>query len=124
MVELFMLGEPLFMGILTLLLFMICFLALQPYHGLSLISSIPKDDITRRKSIKSLGLFTVIFGIFSQFLGLYGALQAIRVWGIVEAEMLMEGLKVSSIPLIYSLLIFALSRILAKKKTERANTAQ
>lgn len=109
MVELFIRGDVMFMSFLSLILLVILLLATQPYHGLLPAKSYNQDAATRRKSMRSLGLFALIFGIFSQLLGLYGALESIREWGIVEAEMLYEGIWVSATTLIYGAIIFVIS---------------
>ena len=116
MVKLFLSGEPLFMGILTLPILVIIYLASVSLHQITF--SIPRFSAqkTRLALIKDLGLFALVFGVFSQFLGLYGALEAIEIWGNVEAKILFEGLKVSSIPLCYGLIIFFVSRFLVLKK--------
>ena len=124
MVELFIRGEPLYMGILSLPLLVMVILSLQPYHGIIPSRFFNKDEATRRKNIRSIGLFALIFGILTQLLGLYGALESIRVWGAVEAEVLYEGLWVSAIPLFYGAIIFGIGLLLSKPMWKPATSVQ
>ena len=114
MVELFIQGEPFYMGLLSLVLLAMLVLATQPYHSLLPAKSFNKDRSIRNKSIRSLGLFALIFGVFLQLLGLYGALESIRDWGEVEAGLLYEGLWISAIPLFYGAIIFVIGWLLSK----------
>jgi len=59
--------------------------------------------------IKSSGLFAAVTGVLGQLIGLYSAFSAIEQMGSISPEMLMGGLKVSSICTIYGLVIYALS---------------
>lgn len=113
MTDLFYMGGPLFMGILTLLLLAI--LAAAVYLGLQ----IAQHNVThlttfrhRLTYLKSMGLFTLVFGIFGQLLGLYQAFTAIEQVGSVSPALLAGGLKVSMISTLYGLVIFLISYIL------------
>ncbi len=55
--------------------------------------------------VKEIGLFALIFGVFGQFLGLYSAFSTIERAGTVSQELLVSGLKISSITTIYGLTI-------------------
>lgn len=99
-------GDPLFMGILTLIL--LATIALAIYQGLALSKAQEVDRLLWKSKIdlvKSVGLFGLIFGIFSQLLGLYGAFAAIHEWGQVSPGILAAGLKTSMITTIYGVLI-------------------
>ncbi len=109
MVELFIAGDPFFMGLISVPLLVIVALALNPFHHLFSRFAFAANQVRLNKSIRSLGLFALMFGLFSQLLGLYGALQTIRVWGTVEAEVLFQGLRVSTINSAYGALIFGLA---------------
>ncbi|MEM9391064.1 MAG: MotA/TolQ/ExbB proton channel family protein [Bacteroidota bacterium] len=103
---LFMQGDPIFMGILTLILLIT--IALAVYHGLGLSKAQEVDMLVWKSKIdlvKSVGLFGLIFGIFSQLLGLYGAFAAIHEWGKVSPGILAAGIKTSMITTIYGVLI-------------------
>lgn len=59
--------------------------------------------------IKASGLFAAVTGILGQLIGVYSAFSSIEEAGGVSPEILMSGLKVSSICTIYGLIIYALS---------------
>jgi hypothetical protein len=59
--------------------------------------------------IKSSGLFAVVTGILGQLIGVYSAFGSIEEVGTVSPEILVSGLKISSICTIYGLMIYALS---------------
>ncbi|MEO0333889.1 MAG: MotA/TolQ/ExbB proton channel family protein [Bacteroidota bacterium] len=110
MIDLFYRGEVLYMSILTLLLLAIVIV------GTVVGAFIFKHKTTHTKQIqqylsyiKSIGLFSLIFGLFTQLLGLYGAFVAIEEWGSVSSDILFTGLQTSSIPSLYGLFIFLFS---------------
>jgi len=113
MTELFYRGEPLYMSILSMLLFIIfvmgMILGFQIFRGkVGSINRIRKQ----LAYIKSVGLFTLVFGIFVQLLGLYGAFVAIKSWGSVSRSVLTAGLLTSSIPNLYGVIIFLLAYLI------------
>ncbi len=113
MTELFYMGGPLFMGILTLLL--LCMLALATYRGIQIARDDIKYESTFRHQlthIKAVGLFALVFGIFSQLLGLYQAFSAIERAGDISPALLMGGLKVSMLSTIYGVIIFLISYLI------------
>lgn len=99
MTDLFYMGGPLFMGILTIILIATVSVAIINYLRLN---KGLKSNIT---IVKEIGIFGLIFGIFGQTLGLYSAFSIIKQAGTVSAEILISGLKVSSITTIYGLII-------------------
>lgn len=99
MTELFYMGGPLFMGILTIVLIaLIATTAIHTYR-------IKSDQTVNIALVKEIGLFGLIVGVFGQFLGLYQAFTVIELSGTVSQEILMSGLKISSITTIYGLII-------------------
>ncbi|MDT8402590.1 MAG: MotA/TolQ/ExbB proton channel family protein [Bacteroidales bacterium] len=113
MFELFYIGGPLFMGILTFLFFII--LAIAVYHLVIILKNDFKDINESRKKlkyIKSLGLFAFVTGIMGQLLGLYNAFGAIEKAMDISPALLAGGLKVSMITPIYGALIFVISYLL------------
>ena len=116
-------GEPLFMALLSIPLLALIFVALNPYHGLLTKFPIGNDLARRKKALWSIGLFAFIFGLLTQMLGLYGAMESIRVWGEVEAQMLYDGLLISSIPAGYGLIIFIIGWLLSKSVQQPAPAA-
>ena len=114
MVELFIAGDPFYMGLLSCPLLAMIVIALNPNHQLLSGFGFASDNERRKKTIRSLGLFALIFGLFCQLLGLYGAMQAIRVWGEIKAHILFEGLGVSFINSGYGAIIFGISWVLSR----------
>jgi len=101
MTELFYTGGPVFMGMLSIVLTAI--IATAILAGLSLKNNQPyQKKITLIKELSILGL---VIGILGQFLGLYSAFTVIEQAAVISPELLASGLKVSSIPTIYGLII-------------------
>lgn len=113
MFELFYMGGPLFMGILTLLLLIILSIAVVSAIKTSSGPPLNMDKLRHQQSyIKSVGLFALVFGILGQMIGLYSAFQHIEAAGGVSTAMLAGGLKVSSICTLYGLIIFLISYLI------------
>ena len=105
MFELFYMGGPLFMGLLTLIFLVM--LAVAVISAKKLMS----NGEANLSMIKSVGLLALVIGVLGQMIGLYSAFYAIEMMGEggVSPAMLAGGLKVSSITTIYGLIIYALS---------------
>ncbi|MCF8346191.1 MAG: MotA/TolQ/ExbB proton channel family protein [Bacteroidales bacterium] len=113
MFNLFKMGGPLFMGILTGILFIVLLIAI--YHLFLVIRKDYKDiDETRKRLtyIKSIGLFGLVTGILGQMIGLYSAFSAIENALDVSPAIMAGGLKVSMITPIYGVVIFLVSYFL------------
>lgn len=113
MTDLFYSGEPIFMGILTLLLLVI--LSMAVVMGIQTFTHKVKNTLIMRHRItyiKSVGLFALVFGIFGQLLGLYGAFLAIEAAGDISPSLLYAGLRISAITTIYGMVIYLLSYLL------------
>lgn len=113
MKNLFYEGGPQFMSILTVIL--IIMVAWCVYHFLPVLLKQEKDLVkskSRLKHIKTIGTFALITGILGQLMGLIGAFDAIELAGGVAQGLLAGGLKVSTIPTIYGILIYMISLIL------------
>jgi len=95
MLDYFMMGGPLFMGILTLIFLLMIVAAALP-NG----------------SVKELGLLALAVGFLGQLIGLFGAFEGIEQMGGVSQAMLAGGLKVSSITSIYGLFIYIVSLLI------------
>jgi len=110
MFKLFYEGGTLFMGFLTLILFLILAIAI---FNIILISKKDYKDIseTRKKLsyIKSLGLFALVSGFMGQLVGMYQALGIIEQVAEISSSLLAGGLKVSMIAPLYGMLIFLIS---------------
>ena len=73
--------------------------------------------------IKEVGLFALIIGILASALDLTGAFQAIEAAGDVSPAVLAGGLKLTFIPTIYGLMIYALSLLIHFVLRAQANKA-
>ncbi len=107
MKELFYMGGPLFMGILTTLLVII--LAVTVYFAVSIASGKASGRQNFRHQLtylKSIGLFTMITGILGQLIGLMMAFSAIERAGDISPAIVVGGLKVSMITTLYGILLY------------------
>jgi hypothetical protein len=109
MFELFYMGGPLFMGILTIIL--ITTLVVAVLNGYKVLKGDYESDMAFRKIgyIKSLGLFGLVVGVLGQLIGLLGAFSAIEEAGNVSAAIVAGGLKISMITTIYGFVIYLIS---------------
>ena len=110
MKELFYMGGPLFMGILTTLL--VILLAITTYFAISIVSgktSGKKNFRHQLTYLKSVGLFTMITGILGQLIGLMEAFKAIERVGDISPAILAGGLKVSMITTLSGIIIYLIS---------------
>ena len=101
------------MGILTVVL--IIMVAWAVYHFLPVLLRKEADSVkskSRLKHIKTIGTFALITGILGQLIGLISAFDAIEQAGGVQQGILAGGLKVSTIPTIYGILIYMISLML------------
>lgn len=113
MIDLYYMGGPLFMGILTIIFLIILIMAV--YRGTQIANaSIAHETTFRYKltTIKSVGVFALVVGIFGQLLGLYDAFSAIERMGSVSPALLAGGLKVSMITTLYGIFIFLVSYLI------------
>ncbi len=100
MIDLFYMGGPLFMSLIS-----ICHLAMfvaiiMHFRGANALTY-----------VRELGLLALALGILGQLIGLFEAFKAIEMMGDVSPAMLAGGLKVSSITTLYGLVGFIISRI-------------
>ena len=102
MIELFQMGGPLFMGILTLLFIGVIFASFK-------YASSDEKKESDRDLIRSIGLLAMVMGIFGQLIGLFDAFKTIEMVGTVSPAMLMGGLKVSMITTLYGVFIYIIS---------------
>ncbi len=112
MLSLFNQGGLLCMAILTLLLIVI--LAMAVYKVLQISNRKVEHSTSFRYQlsyIKSVGLIALVFGIFSQLLGLYQMFAVLEAAGGIAPAILAGGLKVSMIPMVYGLIIFLISYV-------------
>lgn len=113
MAQLFYMGGPLFMGILTCLF--VILVAISVYFILAIASGRASGRQNFRHQLtylKSVGLFTMITGILGQLIGLMSAFKAIERVGDISPAMLAGGLKVSMITTLYGILIYLISIVI------------
>ena len=114
MLDLLFQGGPLFMGILTILFFIIIFLSIK--NGVKLFGNSTPDQanyLSKIKLIKSIGLLALIIGILGQLIGLYSAFSVME--GLEEGistAILAGGLRVSMITTIYGVIIYVTSLLI------------
>ena len=109
MLDLFLQGGPLFMGLLTLILFSLL--------ATFIIQILKKGDEKQLAQaiqwMKSIGTLGLVLGIFGQLIGLYSAFSVIESAGGISPAILAGGLKVSLITSIYGILIYIIYLILS-----------
>jgi biopolymer transport protein ExbB/TolQ len=113
MFNLFYEGGILFMSILTLLLLVV--LSLAVYYGTQILKSDPeKKELYRQGTtyIKSLGLLSLVVGVFGQLLGMYQGFSQIQLAGAISQPLLIAGIRISMITTLYGLVIFIISYLL------------
>ena len=113
MFNLFKMGGPLFMGILTAILFIILVIAV--FNLFLVIKKDYKDldELRRRlKYLKGFGLFGLVTGFLGQSVGLFSAFSAIEQAMDVSPAIMAGGLKVSMITPMYGMVIFLISYLL------------
>ena len=110
MVELFLMGGPVYMGILTLLLAGMVAWMLLAY---SKYKNISHDKMVQELAMgKSIGLFAMVLGILFQLIGFYEAFSRLEEVGQAAPNILYGGIKISMITTIYGVIIYLTSWIL------------
>jgi hypothetical protein len=113
MKDLFFMGGPLFMSILTILL--IIMVTWMVFHIVSFYNS---SQVNHEKALrfisygKSIGLFAMITGILGQLIGFYSAFIAIERAGDISPSLVFGGIKVSLITTLYGIFIYLFSIII------------
>lgn len=113
MKDLFYMGGPLYMGILTVIL--IAMIAWAVYHYLPVVLKNEVDFTlvkARLKHVKTIGTFGLVIGILGQLVGFYGIFEGVEQAGDVPPALLMGGLKVSMITTFYGIFIFLLGLLI------------
>ena len=113
MKNLFLMGGPLFMSILTILL--ITMSGWIVYHLIVAYNSQQTNlekTLRKLKYGKSIGLFAMIIGIFGQLLGFFDAFSAIEKAGDISPALVYGGIKISMISTLYGIFIYLFSLLL------------
>lgn len=108
MIQLFEMGGPLFMSLVTIPFVAACALIVRAI--ISIMSAANYESIRKQVSvIRSLGLLALILGILGQAIGLFSAFEAIEGFdSAISPQFLAGGLKVSSITTIWGLICYVL----------------
>lgn len=110
MKNLFLMGGPITMSILSLLF--VVMIAWIVYHLIVAMNTMHENREKALRKIeygKSIGLFAMVMGIFAQLLGFFQAFTAIEKAGDISPAMIYGGLKVSMISTLYGILIYLIS---------------
>lgn len=113
MKDLFYMGGPLFMSILSILFLLILVYAV--FNLLAILNSKQEDILILRSRIahiKSIGVFAAITGIFGQLIGLYMAFAAIENAMDISPSIMFGGLKISMITTLYGIILYLVSLLI------------
>jgi biopolymer transport protein ExbB/TolQ len=111
MIDLFIAGGP-FMWVLLLITLTVLYLSVR--DAVSLITGGGRDRAasgSRSDAILFWGCIAVVLGVLATFYGLYLSMSAIRARGVLNPELLAEGISVASLTTIFGLLILAYSAL-------------
>lgn len=109
MMSLFYMGGTFFMSILTLILLSIVVVSILNALRIRLSKEVSDFQLN---SIKSMGLFAMVFGMLGQLIAIFSAFEYIEEAGGISQAILAGGLKVSSITTIYGIIIFLISYLI------------
>ncbi len=109
MKNLFFMGGPFFMSLLTIML--IAMLAWAVYNFIQAYNHEESMEPSRSllSHTRSIGLLALITGILGQLIGLMMAFSAIEQAGDISPKLVYAGLKVSMITPMYGLIIYLIS---------------
>jgi len=96
-------GGPIFMVPILILLILIIVLIVKGF--------IDQDKQKTIKLLSSLGLFTLVWGLLGQTIGLIEAFDAIQVAGGVSVPVMAGGLKISLLTTTFGFITFLVSRL-------------
>ncbi len=91
--------------------FMITLIVLLILTVFLFIKGLKNNTEKNAKLIKSISLFSFVFGVFSFVLGMLGALEAIAIATEIAPQVLAGGFKVGLIPPTFGLFIYLLGRL-------------
>ncbi|MBN2615796.1 MAG: MotA/TolQ/ExbB proton channel family protein [Bacteroidales bacterium] len=110
--ELFYMGGPLFMGVLTLL-FIAMVAWIVYYFVVGFTSKMEANKVLRKLGYgRSIGLFAFISGILGQLIGLYHAFSVIQQVSDISPAVVFGGVKVSMITTLTGFFIYLISLLL------------
>lgn len=104
MFTLFSQGGPLFMGILTLILFSLILILVFVRSLLTVKNENQLDQ--GLKWLQAIGTLGLVVGVLGQLIGLFSAFSIMETSGGVSTEVLAGGLKISLITTVYGLIIY------------------
>jgi flagellar motor component MotA len=114
MFDLFYMGGPIFMGLLSFIF--IAVLVVAVVNGLPVLNgkvADPEEAVRRVSYIRQVGLLALVVGVLGQLIGLYEAFRAIEIVRDVSPALLIGGLKVSMITTLYGIFIYIMSLLIA-----------
>jgi hypothetical protein len=112
MMDLFFMGGPLFMGILTIGLVALIVTISMNQTG--------KGAIFTVQLAKEIGILSFVIGMFAQLIGLYQMFSVVEQMGKIAPNMLAGGLKVSLITTLYGFLILIIALVYSLLKNRLA----
>lgn len=113
MLELFIEGGSLFMGILSLLLLAV--LSMAVFNGTQVLTNKVKDFESMRHRltyIKSVGLLSLVVGVLGQLIGLFQGFGSMAIVKNLSPAIIYSGIQISMITTIFGLIIFFISYLL------------
>ncbi|MFY0689186.1 MAG: MotA/TolQ/ExbB proton channel family protein [Cyclobacteriaceae bacterium] len=110
MIELFYMGGPLFMGIISIVGLTMIILAVR--SGMLVMKG---DDQGRKvlPMVKEAGLLAMVMGILGTLIGMYSAFAAIEQVVDISPAMLAGGFKVAMITTLYGIFIYVFSLLIS-----------
>jgi len=112
MIDLFIEGGIVFMGLLTLVLLTVFILGVRQFIIIKNSRESSNQNGIEIGLIRKVGLFGMVLGIFAQLRGLYQMFDAIQEINNVSPALLAGGLKVSMISTEYGVIIFLISYLI------------
>ena len=113
MFDLFYMGGPLFMGLLTLLLLFVIIISVRTFMQKAESADLDEVRVKSIHLIKSIGLLSLVLGMLGFLLGMYAAMSHIESSGGVSSGVLAGGLKVALITPTYGLIIYGISHLIS-----------
>lgn len=110
--DLFYMGGPLFMSILSILLIAVVAWTVYYFYLGSSDRMVGEKVLRKLNYGKSIGLFAFVTGILGQLIGLYSAFTYIQKVAAISPAMVFGGIKVSMITTLYGFFIYLISLVL------------
>lgn len=112
MIDLFIEGGIVFMGLLTLVLLAVLIIGVRQFLLINNGNVSTDQALVSIDLIRKVGLFGMVLGIFAQLRGLYQMFDAVQEINNVSPALLAGGLKVSMITTEYGVIIFLIAYLI------------